>query len=222
MTLHEIEKNVADILKSLPPHVTLVAAAPTRSVDEVKAAIRGGVKILGYNYIQEAERIREEIGEAVQWHLIGHLQRNKAKKALTLFDMIETLDSLRLAQVLDKLCAERGQVLPVLVEINSGKEPNKAGILPEEVDDFVRLAADFPHLKIMGLMTMGPVVTEPEQLRPYFRLTREAFERLRDAGLSNVEMRYLSMGMSDSYQVAIEEGANIVRLGTKLFGPRAD
>jgi pyridoxal phosphate enzyme (YggS family) len=222
MTLHEIEKNVADILKSLPPHVTLVAAAKTRSVDEVKAAIRGGVKILGYNYIQEAERIREEIGEAVQWHLIGHLQRNKAKKALTLFDMIETLDSLRLAQVLDKLCAERGQVLPVLVEINSGKEPNKAGILPEEVDDFVRQAADFPHLKIMGLMTMGPVVTEPEQLRPYFRLTREAFERLRDAGLSNVEMRYLSMGMSDSYQVAIEEGANIVRLGTKLFGPRAD
>ena len=224
MTPEEIEQNVAAILRTLPPHVTLVAAAKTRTADEVKAAIRGGVRILGYNYVQEAERVRQALGEVaaqVQWHLIGHLQRNKAQKALGLFDMLETLDSLRLAQVLDRLCAERGQVLPVLVEINSGKEPNKAGILPEEADDFVRQVAVFPHIKIMGLMTMGPLLPDPEQMRPYFRLTRDAFERLRAANLANVEMRYLSMGMSDSYQVAIEEGANIVRLGTKLFGPRS-
>ena len=217
----EIEKNVRELLQSLPPHVTLVAAAKTRTPEEVEAAVRGGVRIIGYNYVQEAQRMYEVIGDRVQWHLIGHLQRNKAKFAVPLFDMIETLDNVRLAEVLDRRCAEAGKVMPVLIEVNSGREPNKAGVMPEALDELVRAVSRFAHLRVQGLMTMGPLLPEPEAYRPYFRATREAFERLAEAGLPNVEMRYLSMGMSDSYLVAIEEGANLVRLGTKLFGPRA-
>lgn len=214
-----IEEKVAQFLRSLPTGITVVAAAKTRTPEEVRAAIRAGIKIIGYNYVQEAEQMHREIGDTVQWHMIGHLQRNKAKPAVKLFDMIETIDSVRLAEELDRRCAEIGKIMPALIEINSGREPNKNGVSPEAADELVRQLSHLQHIRVHGLMTMGPL-TDPENLRPYFKETKAAFDRLAEADIPNVEMRYLSMGMSDSYLIAIEEGANMIRIGTKLFGPR--
>ncbi len=213
-----IEASVIKIRHSLPPGVLLVAAAKTRLPSEVKAAIHAGIKIVGYNYVQEAESMYRIIGNEVQWHMIGHLQRNKVKRAVKLFDMIETIDSVQLAEAVNSRCALEDKVMPVLIEINSGKESNKTGVLPEDVDKLIMQIHDLPNLRIQGLMTMGPRFGNPEDARPYFKATRSAFDRLSQAGIPNVEMRHLSMGMSNSYKIAIEEGANMVRVGTKLFG----
>ena len=156
----------------------------------------------------------------MQWHLIGHLQRNKAKRAARIFDMIETIDSPRIAKMVNSHCADMDKIMPVLIEINSGKESNKTGVLPENVDELIQEISSLSHLRIQGLMTMGPRFGNPEDARPYFKATKAAFDRLSKAGIPNVEMRYLSMGMSNSYKIAIEEGANIVRIGNKLFGER--
>jgi len=220
-----IAANVKRILETLPPGVILVAAAKARAPEEVEAALRAGVTHVGHNYVQEAERMipaieDPQLRDKVRWHMIGHLQKNKVKKAVRLFDMIETVDSWPLAELIDRRCAAIGKTMPVLVEINSGREASKTGVLPEEVDDLVRRLSDLQHIRVQGLMTMGPRFGNPEDARPYFRATKAAFDRLARANLPNIEMRYLSMGMSNSYQVAIEEGANIVRLGTVLFGER--
>jgi pyridoxal phosphate enzyme (YggS family) len=218
--LNIIKKNVTDIQHSLPSGVWLVAAAKTRLPDEVKAAIEAGIKAIGYNYVQEAERLHETIGTTVQWHMIGHLQRNKVKKAVMLFDMIETIDSVNLAEEVNKNCALESKVMPVLIEINSGKESNKTGVLPEHVERLILQINNLPNLKIQGLMTMGPRFGNPEDARPYFKVAKAVFNRIKETKIPNVEMRYLSMGMSNSYKIAIEEGANIVRIGTVLFGDR--
>jgi pyridoxal phosphate enzyme (YggS family) len=218
-----IAANVKRFLETLPTDVILVAAAKARTPEEVEAALRAGVTYVGHNYVQEAERMIPLIQVPqleVRWHMIGHLQKNKVKKAVRLFDMIETLDSWPLAELIDRHCAAIGKTMPVLVEINSGREASKTGVLPEEVDDLVRRVSDLQHIRVQGLMTMGPRFGNPEDARPYFRATKAAFARLARAHLPNIKMRYLSMGMSNSYQVAIEEGANMVRLGTRLFGER--
>jgi len=213
-----IEENVRNILETMPPDVTLVAAAKTRTLEEVEAVIQAGVTHIGYNYVQEALPIIQTIGERVVWHMIGHLQRNKAKAAIQHFDMIETVDSWRLAETLDRRCSNLGKTIPVLVEVNSGREARKTGVLPEEVDDLVRQLSQLQHIQVQGLMTMGPRFGDPEDARPYFRATREAFERLAALNLPNITMRTLSMGMSNSYLIAIEEGSNMVRIGTQIFG----
>jgi pyridoxal phosphate enzyme (YggS family) len=218
------------IVESLPPHVLLVAAAKTRSAEEVQEAISLGVTAVGYNYVQEAETIRNALSQweqtqaphPVQWHLIGHLQRNKAKKAVALFDMIETIDSLRIAEAVNHHCADLGKVMPVLVEVNSGQESNKTGVPPERTESLIEQLAELPQIKVRGLMTMGPRFGDPEKARPYFVLTKNLFDRVAAKNDSRVEMRFLSMGMSNTYEQAIEEGANIVRIGTKLFGARPD
>lgn len=215
-----IETRVKQLLNTIPPEVTLVAAAKGRTIEEVDAALRAGVTHVGHNYVQEAKPIIQALGGNATWHMIGHLQRNKAKLAVSMFDMIESVDSLRLAKAIENRCEKLGKILPVLVEINSGREPTKTGVLPEDVDDLVSAIVDMSHIRVMGLMTMGPRFGDPEDARPYFSATRQAFERLSSKNLTNVEMRYLSMGMTNSYQVAIDEGANLIRIGTKIFGPR--
>lgn len=215
-----IQANVCHFLETLPQGVTLVAAAKSRSPTEVEAAIRAGIICVGHNYVQEAERMIPAFGYDVQWHMIGHLQRNKVKKAVQLFDMIETVDSLRLATAIDRRCAAIEKVMPILVEINSGREVAKTGVLPEDVDDLVQQLSTLQNIRVQGLMTMGPRFGDPEDARPYFQATRAVFERLSALNLPNVTMRYLSMGMSNSYLVAIEEGANMVRIGTQIFGER--
>lgn len=215
-----IHTHVARILASLPPGVTLVAAGKTRSPAELQAAAEAGVTIIGHNYVKEAEASIAALGHRVRWHFIGHLQRNKARKAVELFDLIETIDSERLARALDQAAAATGKRLPVLIEVNSGREPGKAGALPEQVPELARALAGFEHLRLEGLMTMGPWDPDGEKMRPYFRLTRQLFAELAGTDLGPGRMQTLSMGMSDSYQVAIEEGANLVRIGTALFGSR--
>ena len=220
MDLDGIRKRVSELRASLPEGVRLVGAAKTRTADEVNAAIDAGLTVVGHNYIQEAEGMVGAVGRRAEWHLIGHVQRNKAKRAVALFDMIQTLDSMRLAEAIERHAADADKVMPVLIEINSGEESSKTGVAPAEVDDLVRRVADMPHLRVQGLMTMGPTFGDPANARPYFQLTRAIFDRLAAAAIPNVEMRYLSMGMSNSYLVAVEEGANLVRIGTRLFGPR--
>jgi pyridoxal phosphate enzyme (YggS family) len=215
-----IRENVKQILSELPPGVALVAAAKTRSPREIQEAVEAGIRVIGENYLQEAESAHQAVGEKAKWHFIGHLQKNKVKKAVRLFDMIETVDSVEIAREISKRCAQIGKTIPVLVEINSGREVQKWGVLPEKAIELVREISNLPNLKIMGLMTMGPLLGNTEDLRPYFRETKKLFSEIRELNLPNVSMKYLSMGMTDSYQVAIEEGANMVRLGTKIFGER--
>ncbi len=212
-----IKQNVEQILSELPGGVQLVAVAKSRTPEEVAEAVAAGVKTIGENYVQEAERARALVGNMVQWHFIGHLQKNKVKQAVRLFDMIETVDSVEIAREIDKRCAQIGKIMPVLIEVNSGREKQKSGVFPEDVAPLVREISALPNVRAMGLMTIGPLVENPEDARPDFVATRKLFEEIKRLNLPNVEMKYLSMGMTHSYQGAIVEGANIVRLGRKIF-----
>jgi len=198
----------------------LVAAAKTRKPEEILQAIEAGVKIVGENYVQEAERAYEVAGDRAKWHFIGYLQKNKVKKAVKIFDMIETVDSVELAREIDKRCAQIGKVMPVLIEINSGREKQKSGVLPEKAEQLVREISSLQNIRVKGLMTMGPRFGNPEDSRPYFVETKKIFEKMKKLNLPNVEMKYLSMGMTNSYKIAIDEGTNIVRIGSKIFGER--
>ena len=215
-----IQKKIDTIRKTIPDGVEILAAAKTRSLDEVKAAIDAGIRLFGHNYVQEAQEMVSGAKVTAEWHMIGHLQRNKAKQAVELFDMIESIDSLRLAKELEKRCAQIGKELPVLIEINSGREENKTGILPQNVGGLVECLNTCRYLKLQGLMTMGPLTGDPELSRPYYKETKRLYEEISAMQLEHVEMRVLSMGMSNSYRVAIEEGANLIRLGTIIFGER--
>ncbi len=215
-----IKENVEKILDELPEGVTLVAAAKTRTAEEISEAINAGIKVIGENYVQEAQNVFNVIGKRARWHFIGHLQTNKVKKAVEIFDMVETVDSLKLAGEIDKRCAKIDKVMPVLIEVNSGREPQKAGALPEDVEKLIKEISAFHNIKIMGLMTMGPRFGNPEDSRPYFVETKKTFDRIKTLNIPGIEMKELSMGMTNSYHIAIEEGANMVRIGTKIFGER--
>lgn len=218
-----LSSHIKKVLDSIPEGVLLVAAAKTRTPDQVKSALRAGISSVGYNYVQEAGEVKNALEDwkaprPVQWHLIGHLQRNKARKAVALFDMIETIDSFRIAEAVNRHCSDAGKTMPVLLELNSGRESNKTGVSPENIIPLAKtIAVELPNIKIQGLMTMGPRFGDPEQARPYFQLTKNLFENLKRQNISGIDMKYLSMGMSNSYRQAMEEGANIVRIGTKLF-----
>ena len=220
--LKTVAENVRRLLGELPPCVQLLAAAKGAALEAVLEAVEAGARIIGESYVQEAERARQTVGDRARWHLIGHLQKNKVKKAVALFDMIETVDSLEIAREIDKQCALIGKVMPVLIEVNSGREEQKSGVFPEAVEPLAGEIAACPNLKLMGLMTVGPYFANPEELRTCFAATRQLFEKLKQLNLPGVEMKFLSMGMSDSYRVAVDEGANIVRIGTKIFGQRGD
>jgi len=215
-----IADNVKMFLAELPPGVELVAAAKTRTPEEIIEAVEAGVRIVGHNYVQEAARSIAAVDRRCRWHFIGHLQTNKAKAAVEIFDMIETVDSARLARELDKRAAAAGQTMSILIEVNSGREPQKHGVFPEAVEPLAREIATLPNLRLQGLMTMGPFEGDPEDARPYFRETRRVFDALAAAAIPGVSMTHLSMGMTHSYRVAIEEGATMVRIGTGIFGPR--
>ena len=217
-----IKENVKRLLQKLPSNVGVVAAAKTRTAAEIQEAIEAGIKIIGENYVQEAQKAFAVIGRRAKWHFIGHLQRNKVKPAVKIFDMIETVDSKELAEEIDRICAQEKKIMPVLVEINSGREKQKFGVMPEEAEELIKGMSHLNNIKIMGLMTMGPFSGNPELARPYFSETRRIFDKIRALGLNGVEMKHLSMGMTNSYQIAIEEEANIVRIGSKIFGEREE
>ena len=215
-----MEDNIRSILSELPEGVTLVAAAKTRTPEEMSRAVGAGIEIIGENYVQEAEAAFAALGRIARWHFIGHLQKNKVKKAVPIFDMIETVDSLKLGEQIERECEKLGKNMPVLVEINSGREPQKSGVLPEDAEKLIRELSRLERVHVQGLMTMGPRFGDPELARPYFQETKRLFDQLSKLGIENTEMRYLSMGMSNTYEIAIEEGANMVRIGTRIFGER--
>ena len=227
----QIAANYIRLREDIPDHVTIVLAGKTRSVEEIVEVIDAGATDLGENYVQETEQMRGCLAERVnrvRWHMIGHLQTNKINKAIGVFDVVQTVDSMTKAVALDRRL-ERGkrESMPVFIEINIGSEFTKAGIRPSEHEPFepymerlVTEMSQLRYIRIEGLMTMGPRFGDPEKSRPYFRRTRNLFERLAALGQPNVQMRYLSMGMTNAYKVAIEEGSNMIRVGTAVFGPR--
>jgi len=200
--------------------VRLMAVTKTVDDDRILAAIGAGVEILGENYVQEAKRKIDKMGNPCEWHMIGHLQTNKAKYAVRLFDMIHSLDRLELAQELDRRAHAAGRVMKVLIEVNVAGEETKSGIPLASARDLVRAVAPLENLSIQGLMTMPPWFDDPEEARPFFRALRELRDQITAEVIDRVEMRELSMGMTGDYAVAIEEGATIVRIGRGVFGER--
>ncbi|RLE06529.1 YggS family pyridoxal phosphate-dependent enzyme, partial [Candidatus Aerophobetes bacterium] len=162
-----IRNNVNSLLKEIPDDVILVAAAKTRTPEEVLEAVEAGIKVVGENYVQEAEKAFALIGKRVRWHFIGHLQKNKVRKAIRIFDLIETVDSVDIAREIDKRCSSVGRIMPVLCEVNIAREGTKWGVKPEEVENLVRNISSLKNIRVMGLMTMGPPLEDPEKTRPY-------------------------------------------------------
>ncbi|MFC2035263.1 YggS family pyridoxal phosphate-dependent enzyme [Chloroflexota bacterium] len=214
------KQNVTKILNELPQGVQLVAAVKTGQLEEILEVVEAGVEIVGENYVQAAEKAYEVVENKAKWHFIGHLQKNKVKRAVKIFDMIETVDSVEIAREIDKRCAQIDKIMLVLIEVNSGREKQKTGVLPDGVEQLAKEISTFQNMRLVGLMTIGPRFGNPEDSRPYFKETRKIFEKIRKLNLPNIEMKYLSMGMTNTYEVAIEEGANIVRLGSKIFGEK--
>jgi PLP dependent protein len=218
--LEVIRNNIDRLLVEILPSVTILAACKGRSASEVQAAYQAGLRYFGHNYVQEAQSMQPQLDFSATWHMIGHLQRNKVGTAINLFHSIETLDSIQLAQHLENRCVKLDKQMNVMVEVNSGREENKSGVLPEDALSLAEFIAQQPHLHLHGVMTLGPLMGDAEKSRPYFVETRRVYEQIADLNLAGVNLRYLSMGMSHSYVVAIQEGANIVRLGTAIFGER--
>jgi pyridoxal phosphate enzyme (YggS family) len=205
-----------------PEAIRLVAVSKTIAAERVRAAVEAGVHILGENYIQEARDKIEALSDLeVEWHFIGHLQRNKAKYAVRLFDLIHSVDSIRLAREIDKQAAKMGKQQTILIQVNTGKEDTKSGIYAEDAMALVRDAAQLEHVAVKGLMTLPPFFYAPEKVRPYFRALRLLSDRIREANIPGITMEALSMGMTGDFEAAIAEGATLVRIGTAIFGERA-
>lgn len=215
-----IRENVLMILSEIPPSVIVVAAAKAKTALEVREALDAGITAVGENYLQESREVIGAIGNLATWHFIGHVQKNKVKHVVPLFDMIETVDSKELAVLIYQQALKYGKIMPVLIEVNIAHEETKHGAMPEDVAGLIKEIGSLPNLKVNGLMTMGPFLEDPAGLRPYFRQTKALFDEIKTLMIPNVQMEHLSMGMSDSYHIAIEEGATMVRIGTKIFGPR--
>ncbi len=198
--------------------VTLVAVTKTRSLPEIRAAHAAGIKNFGENRIQEAQEkvpfLRSEF--TATWHMIGHLQRNKVKYAVEMFDMIHSVDSERLVREIDKRCAQAERVMPILLEVNVSGEESKYGLTPATVKQVVEVAVDLPHVELRGLMTMAPLVADTEEVRPVFQRLRELRDELAQQ-YATANWQHLSMGMTDDFEVAVEEGATIVRIGRAIF-----
>jgi pyridoxal phosphate enzyme (YggS family) len=200
-----------------PSEIKLVAVSKTVEASRIQEAIEAGVSILGENYVQEAQKKIEAIGHSVAWHFIGHLQTNKAKYAIRLFEMIHSLDSLPLAEELNRRAEQGGQVAKVMIEVNISGEATKFGTDEEKVFSIARGILNLNHLSLEGLMTMPPYFDSPEMSRPYYIKLRELKEKMIREG---IPLKELSMGMSNDFEIAIEEGAIYVRVGTAIFGER--
>ncbi len=201
------------------PSVLLLAVTKTHPVELIKEAAAFGLKDFGENRVQELNEKYDHL-PGINWHLIGHLQTNKVRQVVGKTVLIHSLDSIPLAQEIEKRSAKAELVTDCLVQLNIAEEETKSGIHEEELADFLEAMADFPHIRIRGLMTIGPHVEAKEEIRPVFAELRRLFLREKERGLSHVDMRWLSMGMSYDYDVAVEEGANIVRVGSSIFGAR--
>ena len=200
-----------------PGRITLVVVSKQVDHRGIRQAVEAGATVLGENRVQEAAAKIPVFGGRVRWHLVGHLQRNKVRQAVGRFDLIHSVDSLPLARELDRRAEQAGLRQRVLVQVNVGREPGKHGVLPEDLEPLVQEVMKMPHLSLEGLMAIPPRSDHPEDSRPHFRWLADQAKKLRESGLP---IHQLSMGMSDDFEVAIEEGATLVRVGTAIFGPR--
>ncbi|MFY9311782.1 MAG: YggS family pyridoxal phosphate-dependent enzyme [Tepidanaerobacteraceae bacterium] len=203
-----------------PEEIYLIAVTKNFSAELIQEAVDNGIVFLGENRVQEAKSKVDLVKGNIEWHLIGHLQRNKVKTAIDIFTMIQSLDSWRLAEEIQKRAQQADKVIDVLVQVNIGSEETKYGIDPDDTEVFIEKVATLPNLKVRGLMAIAPFKENPEDVRAYFRHLREIFQSIKEKSIENVSMEYLSMGMSNDFEVAIEEGANMVRIGTGIFGTR--
>jgi pyridoxal phosphate enzyme (YggS family) len=200
--------------------ISLVAVSKTMASERVQEAIDAGLDLFGENRVQDAAPKIRALGGDVTWHMIGHLQRNKVKKAVSLFDMIQSVDSYELAVEIDRRSGEMGKIMDVLVEVNTSAEGTKFGCRPEDSIDLIERMSHLRGITVTGLMTIGAFTDDESVVRKCFVTLRELARKTQEAGISGVEMRYLSMGMTSDFEIAIEEGSNMLRIGTAIFGPR--
>lgn len=203
-----------------PEDIKLVVVSKTVEVDKIKQAIKAGATILGENYIQEARNKIKEIGQGARWDFIGHLQSNKAKPAVDLFEMIHSVDRLSLAQEINRVAEKKRKRMRILIQVNISGEETKSGIDSQRVSPLVREIASMSNLSLEGLMTMPPYFDDPGKARPYFTTLRELRDTILEKNIEGINLKELSMGMSGDFEVAIEEGSTLVRIGTAVFGER--
>ena len=225
-----IKQNLDEVLKNIrsacnrsgrdPEEVTLIAVSKTKPVSMIQEVYDAGIHVFGENKPQELKEKVPQLPDDACWHMIGHLQRNKIKYIIDKACMIHSVDSLRLADAIDEEAAKHGIVMPVLVEVNIAGEESKFGITPDEAEDFIRKISLLPHIHVEGLMTIAPFTDNAEENRIYFRRLRKLYVDIKSKNIDNVDMRHLSMGMTGDYEIAVEEGATMVRIGTGIFGAR--
>ncbi len=222
--LERVRQNIANTAIKAgkrPEDITLVMATKTVDPERVREAIQAGGHIIGENKVQEALKKYEALkNEGAEWHFIGHLQTNKVKDVLKFADMIHSVDRLHLAEKLDQRLQHEGRSLDILIQVNTSQEESKYGVAPEEAISLVKQTARYGTLKIQGLMTIGLFTKDEVKIRKCFKVLKEIYGTIIKEGIDRVNMKYLSMGMSGDYQIAIEEGANMVRIGTAIFGVR--
>ena len=219
--VHARIKKAADTCNRPLESICLIAVSKTMPSEIVREAIEAGVTDLGENYIQEArDKVNTLATSAVNWHFIGHLQSNKAKYAVRMFDLIHSVDSLKLAQELNKHAQKNDKIQSILVQVNVAKEESKSGVYVENTIELLKNISHLTHISVKGLMTMPPYFNAPEKVRPFFAALRELRDQIRAEGIPNIAMDELSMGMTGDFEAAIEEGATMVRIGTAIFGER--
>ena len=221
--LEQVRKNIDEACRMAgrdPKEVTLIAVSKTKPVSMLKEAYDAGARCFGENKVQEIMDKHPQLPEDIQWHMIGHLQRNKVKYIVDKVSMIHSVDSLCLAQTIEQEAAKHNVCVPVLLEVNVAQEESKFGLKMDEVLPLIETIADFPHIKVQGLMTIAPYVENAEDNRDFFRQLKKLSVDIEAKNINNVSMSVLSMGMTGDYQVAVQEGATMVRVGTGIFGER--
>jgi len=228
--LQEIRDNIANISRNIrdicvrtgkdPGSITIIAVTKTVAADRINYALGCGIHNIGENKVQEIMAKYENVEGNVNWHLIGHLQTNKVKYIIDKVELIHSVDSLSLAEEISRRALKAGLVKNILVQVNVAQEDTKFGVDYEETDSFVKQLSELPGIRVKGLMTIAPYYEDTELVRPVFRRLKEKYDDLAEANITNVEMKYLSMGMTNDFKAAIEEGSNMVRIGTGIFGTR--
>lgn len=223
--LHQVQDRIAAAARRCgrrPGEIQLVAVGKTHPAAAIEAAMAAGATIIGENYVQEArDKFAALPHRPAAWHFIGHLQTNKAKYAVRLFDLIHTVDSLKLGEELNRQAGKAGKIQRVLIQVNTGGETSKSGVAPEQAPVLARELGGLAHLKVEGLMAIPPFFNDPEAARPHFAALRELRDRIATLAIPGIEMKALSMGMTGDFEAAIEEGATLVRIGSAIFGARA-
>ena len=221
--LEKVKENIAEACRKAgrdPGEVTLIAVSKTKPVELLREAYDAGARCFGENKVQEIMDKYPQLPADIQWHMIRHLQRNKVKYIVDKVKMIHSVDSLRLAETIEQEASKRGVQVPVLLEVNVAQEESKFGLKTDEVLPLAEAVSAFPHIKIQGLMTIAPYVDDPEENRGIFRQLKKLSVDIEAKNINNVTMSVLSMGMTGDYQVAVQEGATMVRVGTGIFGER--